>query len=72
MRPDGTSYDGIGNQSILGWVQDNGDGSTTAGPDKFWINMNVPNGRLAIPSPAAANAQPLTGGNIQVPKRPRS
>jgi hypothetical protein len=67
-KPDGTTYDGIGNQTLLGWVEDNGQGSTATGPDRFWINVNAPNSVLAMGGNGPANAQELTGGNIQVPQ----
>jgi len=67
-KPDGTTYDGVGNQTLLGWVEDNGQGSTATGPDRFWINVNAPNSVLAMGANGPLNAQPLTGGNIQVPQ----
>jgi hypothetical protein len=67
-RPDGSQYDGAGNQTITGWVEDNGQGSNATGPDKFWVRANGPNSKLLMPSPATANAAPLSGGNIQVPQ----
>ena len=68
VRPNGETYDGIGNQTILGWVEDNGEGSNATGPDKFWINMSAPGSKLLLGTPASTNARPLTGGNIQVPQ----
>ena len=67
-KPDGTTYDGVGNQTLLGWVEDNGQGSTATGPDRFWINVNAPNSVLAMGGNGPLNAQQLTGGNIQVPQ----
>jgi hypothetical protein len=69
-RPNGTTYDGIGNMSILGWLEDNGEpgSSSSLVPDRFWVNMTVPNSKLVMPAPATTYAQPLTGGNIQVPQ----
>jgi hypothetical protein len=67
-KPDGTTYDGVGNQTLLGWVEDNGQGSTATGPDRFWINVNAPNSVLAMGGNGPSSAQPLTGGNIQVPQ----
>jgi hypothetical protein len=67
-RPDGTLYDGSGNLTITGWVQDNGQGSTATGPDKFWVKVSgALNSNLVMPG-TSANAAPLTGGNIQVPQ----
>jgi hypothetical protein len=68
VKPNGETYDGIGNQTILGWLEDNGEGSTATGPDRFWINMSVPNSKLLLATPASTNARPLTGGNVQVPQ----
>jgi len=31
------------------------------------MQMNAPNSKLVIPAPAATNARPLTGGNVQTP-----
>lgn len=65
--PDGVTYDGAGNLNLYGWVQDNGTpGSAT--PDEFWVNVETTNSTLAMPTPAADNAQPLTGGDIFVPQ----
>lgn len=68
--PDGVTYDGAGNLDLYGWVQDNGQpGSSSSGtPDEFWVNVETTNSTLAMPTPAADNAQPLTGGDIQVPQ----
>jgi hypothetical protein len=67
-RPDGTTYDGIGNKTILGWMQDNGEpGSSATTPDRAWIRMVVPNSALAMAVPASANAKPLVAGNVHVP-----
>ena len=68
-RPDGTQYDGSGNLTITGWVQDNGQGSTATGPDKFWVKVSgALNNNLVMPGTGPANAASLTGGNIQVPQ----
>ena len=68
VRPTGETYDGVGNQTMLGWVEDNGEGSTAIAADRFWINMNVPSSKLLIAAPASTNARSLTGGNVQVPQ----
>jgi hypothetical protein len=55
---------GIGNQSWSAYVEDHNEPGS--GVDKFWINVS---GRpaLALPTPSAANALPITNGNIVVP-----
>jgi len=68
VRPTGETYDGVGNQTMLGWVEDNGEGSTAIAADRFWINMNAPSSKLLIAAPASTNARSLTGGNLQVPQ----
>ena len=65
-RPDGSTYDGAGNLSFVGWVQDNGEGSNATGPDRVWLKIDAPNSKLAMPAPASTNARPLTNGNVQV------
>ena len=70
-RPDGTHYDGAGNLTITGWVQDNGHGANASVPDRFWVKvLGAPNNNqsLVMPGTGPANAAPLTGGNIQVPQ----
>jgi hypothetical protein len=67
-RPDGTTYDGAGNQIVTGWVEDNGQGSNATAPDRFWVRLTAPNSLLLMPSAASANAAELTGGNLQVPQ----
>ena len=69
-RPNGTTYDGSGNLTILGWVQDNGQGSASP-PDKFWVKVsNALNNNLIMPvtGGGAPIGALLTGGNIQVPQ----
>ena len=69
--PEGSSYDGAGNISILGWVRDNGEpgASSTETPDLFWIRVVAPESQLLMPMGVPANAAPLIGGNIQVPHK---
>jgi hypothetical protein len=67
-RPNGTTYDGAGNITLTGWVEDNGQGSNATGPDRFWISIPATNSVLKMPATASAQAKPLLGGNIQVPQ----
>jgi hypothetical protein len=70
-RPDGTTYDGAGNQVVTGWVEDNGQGSNATAPDRFWVRLTAPNSLLLMPNAASTSAAELTGGNIQVPQPSR-
>jgi hypothetical protein len=68
-RPNGTTYDGAGNQTVYGWMQDNGEpGQWGTNPDRIWIRMTAPNSAVAMIVPASSNSEPLIGGNVKVPK----
>jgi hypothetical protein len=72
--PEGSSYDGAGNISILGWVRDNGEpgASSAETPDLFWIRALAPGSELLMTMGVPLNAEPLVGGNIQVPHKTAS
>jgi hypothetical protein len=57
-----------GNISIAAYAEDNA--TSGIGADKFWLSngAGVPTNYLKMDMPAGANAQLLTGGNVQVPQ----
>ena len=57
--------DATGNNSFVAYVEDNREPGT--GQDKFWVQVTAGSNGLYLPSPAAGNAQVLSGGNIVVP-----
>lgn len=60
---DGT-ISGKGNLNLTAYVEDNGEPGN--GVDRFWVNAY---GDFLMPTPSPANAETLTGGNIQVPHK---
>lgn len=61
----GADYQDQGNITLYFYIEDNGEGANAPAPDEFWVRAK---GLLLMNLSGVANAEPLAGGNIQVPK----
>ncbi len=62
-----------GNYSFTAYIEDRAEPGS--GQDQFWLRVTDPGGHVvaavSLPTPAAANALTLVGGNVQVPQPQR-